>query len=90
MNTVYRGQEAEIVKENVYCKAGAYEHKAKSGWVVVVDGEIVFGDRPDTQSGYGAYRHECPKYKTRKSLVEDLVQINARYNKFIERKNAAD
>ncbi len=76
----YLGQRAEIKKQDFYCKAGAYEHKSRIGWVLVVNDKIVAGDRKiPTNFCDGASRYDWPEYKTRKALLEDIAGENEEF-----------
>jgi hypothetical protein len=80
MEIVFKGKKAIVQKENFYCKAGAYEHKMRVGWAVMIDGEVVLGFR-NQSNGWGAERYEYPQYKTRKSLLEDVERHNIFFEK---------
>jgi hypothetical protein len=77
----YRGQVCTVQKIDVYCKAGAYEHKYKTGWGLVnLAGEVLAGGERENQTNtkcWGAARHEHPCYQTRKCLIESLYWIGA-------------
>jgi len=77
----FKGQEAVIEKHDFYCKAGAYEHKYRTGWVLTIDGEIELGWRTSSSNiCAGADGHWFPEYKTRKSLLEDIKFFNDMYD----------
>lgn len=70
----YKGKTLTVEKREIYCKAGAYDHKRRPGWVAVdSEGKIVFGagKRTNTICG-GADRHDYPQYQTRKALLADI------------------
>lgn len=69
-----------VRKENFYCKAGAYDHKMRVGWVLEIDGEVVLGGSKDSE-GYGAYRYDYPEHKTRKSLLAEIELDNFEQSK---------
>ena len=80
MKVEYKGQEATIRKEEFYCKAGAYEHRKRIGWVVEVDGKIVLGDRKYASNRCaGADRHDYPEFRTRKEALWAVEQENEAY-----------
>ena len=82
MKVTFRGGKAVIEKENFYCKAGAYDHKSRSGWVLKVDGEIVLGNKlVANNTCLGAARSDFPEYRTRKSLLQDIEYFNELYER---------
>lgn len=84
MRIKYKGVDAEIEKKDFYCKAGAYRHKYRTGWVLVINGVAVLGDSIAPKSScYGAARHDFPEFSTRKELIECVVAENE--NRGIER-----
>jgi len=81
MKIIFEGKKAIIEKQRFYCKAGAYDHKTRVGWVLKIRGEIVMGDVLRSNTAYGAARHEYPEYKTLKRLLEDVEYYNDIYNR---------
>jgi hypothetical protein len=76
MNIMYKGKPGTIIKQRFYCKAGAYEHKWRMGWVLVVDGNPVLGNRVSpTNVCDGSSRFDYPEYKTRKALLQDIEYL---------------
>lgn len=76
MDTVktYRFKNAigTVEKIEFYCKAGKYNHKWRTGWVFVVNGEEVYGDGTNGFVHAGIY--EYPYYRTRKALLHDIEE----------------
>lgn len=80
MKVEFKGKEATIEKRDLYCKAGAYEHKYRKGWVLVVDGDVVLGGKVYPRNICdGAAAHEYPAFSTRKDLVERVRELNERW-----------
>jgi hypothetical protein len=70
----YRNAVATIEKKEFYCKAGLYEHKHRTGWVLVVGGEVVLGNEVRAPIERGAASYEYPKFTTKKSLVAWITE----------------
>jgi hypothetical protein len=88
MKVIFQGEEGTVRKERFCCKAGAYDHKTRIGWVVDLDGEIVFGgDLIANNACHGANRHDYPEYKTRNRLLEDLKDHNEWWSRMKARVN---
>lgn len=71
MNIIFKGKEAVVRKENFYCKAGAYDHKWRSGWAIFSGEDMVVGGI-DCRTNLGAERYDYPIYTTRKSILAEL------------------
>ena len=87
MKVQYKGQKGIVRKEEFYCKAGAYTHKERTGWVLEIDGKIVLGNRLYASNRCaGADRHDYPEFQTRKHLLWTIEEDNKDWKR---RQNAA-
>lgn len=78
MKVIFKGKECLIEKKRFYLKAGEYEHKHRTGWVLLnADRKVILGDTIYCPNrNLGAARYEYPEFKTRKELLWHINEIN--------------